>query len=69
MDEITNTLHNMQEQLAEAIDNARKFDAGNNSAGTRVRKAMQNIKSLAQSVRLEVQAQKNGVVAECYTPK
>jgi membrane protease subunit (stomatin/prohibitin family) len=63
MDEITNTLHNMQEQLAEAIDNARKFDAGNNSAGTRVRKAMQNIKSLAQSVRLEVQAQKNGVPA------
>ena len=63
MDEITNTLHNMQEQLAEAIDNARKFDAGNNSAGTRVRKAMQNIKSLAQNVRLEVQAQKNGVPA------
>ena len=63
MDEITNTLHNMQEQLAEAIDNARKFDAGNNSAGTRVRKAMQNIKGLAQNVRLEVQAQKNGVPA------
>ena len=63
MDEITNTLHNMQEQLAEAIDNARKFDAGNNSAGTRVRKAMQNIKSLAQNVRLEVQAEKNGVPA------
>ena len=63
MDEITATLHNMQEQLEEAIDNARKFDAGNNSAGTRVRKAMQNIKSLAQNVRLEVQAQKNGVTA------
>ena len=63
MDEITITLHNMQEQLAEAINDARKFDAGNNSAGTRVRKAMQNNKSLAQSVRLEVQAQKNGVLA------
>jgi methyl-accepting chemotaxis protein len=63
MDEITATLHNMQEQLEEAIDNARKFDAGNNSAGTRVRKAMQNIKGLAQNVRLEVQAQKNGVTA------
>ena len=61
MDEITATLHNMQEQLEEAIDNATKFDAGNNSAGTRVRKAMQNIKGLAQNVRLEVQAQKNGV--------
>ena len=59
MDEITNTLHNMQEQLAEAIDNARKFDAGNNSAGTRVRKAMQTIKTLAQVIRVEVQDQKN----------
>ena len=53
----------MSEQLADAISDAEKFDAGNNSAGTRVRKAMQNIKSLAQNVRLEVQAQKNGVLA------
>ena len=63
MDEITKTLHNMSEQLADAINDAEKFDAGNNSAGTRVRKAMQNIKSLAQNVRLEVQAQKNGILA------
>ena len=63
MDEITKTLLNMSEQLAEAINDAEKFDTGNNSAGTRVRKAMQNIKSLAQNVRLEVQAQKNGVPA------
>ena len=61
--EVTKTLLNMSEQLATAINDAEKFDAGNNSAGTRVRKAMQNIKSLAQSVRLEVQAQKNGVLA------
>ena len=63
MDEISKTLYNMSEQLADAINDAEKFDAGNNSAGTRVRKAMQNIKSLAQNVRLEVQAQKNGVLA------
>jgi hypothetical protein len=63
MDEITKTLLNMSEQLAAAVRDAEKFDAGNNSAGTRVRKAMQNIKSLAQNVRLEVQAQKNGVPA------
>ena len=36
-----------------------KFIDGNNSAGTRVRKAMQTVKSLAQDVRLEVQNQKN----------
>ena len=53
----------MSEQLATAINDAEKFDLGNNSAGTRVRKAMQNIKSLAQNVRLEVQAQKNGILA------
>ena len=63
MNEITETLENISEQLQEAICDAEKFDAGNNSAGTRVRKAMQNIKSLAQNVRLEVQSQKNGVLA------
>ena len=36
-----------------------KFVEGNSSAGTRVRKAMQAVKSLAQDVRLEVQDQKN----------
>jgi len=36
-----------------------KFVEGNNSAGTRVRKAMQAVKSLAQEVRVEVQDQKN----------
>ena len=63
MDEITKTLYNMQEQLESAIDDARKFDAGNNSAGTRVRKTMQNLKNLAQQVRTEVQYQKNSVLA------
>jgi len=36
-----------------------KFVEGNNSAGTRVRKAMQAVKALAQEVRVEVQEQKN----------
>ena len=36
-----------------------KFVEGNNSAGTRVRKAMQTVKALAQEVRVEVQDQKN----------
>ena len=63
MSEITETLENISEQLQEAIHDAEKFDLGNNSAGKRVRNAMQNIKSLAQNVRLEVQAQKNGILA------
>jgi|7_EtaG_2_1085326.scaffolds.fasta_scaffold82671_1 hypothetical protein len=41
-----------------------KFLLNNNkSAGTRIRKAMQNIKKLAQEVRVEVQTQKNEVSA------
>ena len=40
-----------------------KFSNGNNSAGTRLRKHMQNLKNLAQRVRTEVQDQKNAVVA------
>ena len=61
MNEIIETLENIEHQLHGAAEDAIKFDQGNNSAGTRVRKAMQNIKGLAQQVRLEVQAQKNGV--------
>ena len=63
MSEIIETLENIERQLHGAAEDAMKFDQGNNSAGTRVRKAMQNVKSLAQNVRLEVQAQKNGVPA------
>ena len=35
------------------------YDDGNASAGTRVRKAMQEVKTTAQEVRLHVQATKN----------
>ena len=61
--EITMILENIQRQVDEALVDAVKFDNGNNSAGTRVRKAMQNIKNLCQDVRTEVQTQKNGVPA------
>ena len=63
MNEIIETLENIERQLHEAAEDAIKFEQGNNSAGTRVRRVMQNIKGLAQQVRLEVQAQKNGVPA------
>ena len=51
-DELQDTVNDCQTDLT-------KFVEGNNSAGTRVRKAMQAIKSLAQEVRIEVQEQKN----------
>jgi len=61
--EIIELLETMEEQLNNTAEDSIKFIQGNNSAGTRVRKAMQNIKDLAQRVRVEVQAQKNGVPA------
>ncbi len=41
-------------------DDADKFyNKGNSAAGTRVRKGMQDLKNLAQAIRLEVQDKKN----------
>jgi len=51
-DELQNAINDCQADIS-------KFVEGNNSAGTRVRKAMQTVKSLAQNVRIEVQEQKN----------
>ena len=51
-DELQNAINDCQADIS-------KFVEGNNSAGTRVRKAMQAVKSLAQDVRVEVQEQKN----------
>jgi len=51
-DELQNVINDCQTDVS-------KFVEGNNSAGTRVRKAMQTVKSLAQDIRVEVQDQKN----------
>jgi len=49
----------LQNEINDSQSDVSKFVEGNNSAGTRVRKAMQNVKTLAQQVRVEVQDQKN----------
>ena len=36
------------------------YNKANSAAGTRVRKGMQDLKNLAQAIRLEVQETKNG---------
>jgi len=58
-----NPLNNIFDELQDTINDCQsdvtKFVEGNNSAGTRVRKAMQTVKSLAQDIRVEVQDQKN----------
>lgn len=42
-----------------AMTDAQKFENGNKTAGTRVRKAMQEVKTLAQEVRETVSDIKN----------
>ena len=49
--------------LEQSGENAVKFADGNKSAGTRLRKNMQEVKQFAQAVRTEVQNQKNEVAA------
>ena len=51
---------NLQNIINDSQSDVTKFVEGNKSAGTRVRKAMQTIKALAQEIRVEVQDQKNG---------
>lgn len=42
-----------------AIDVEKFYTKGNSAAGTRVRKAMQEIKQLAQALRVNIQETKN----------
>ena len=56
----TNRLEELITLLEETRDDHEKFfNSGNNAAGTRVRKAMQEVKTLAQELRVEVQETKN----------
>ena len=56
---LNSTFDELQNVINDCQADVTKFVEGNNSAGTRVRKAMQAVKSLAQDVRVEVQEQKN----------
>ena len=56
---LNSTFDELQDAINDCQSDVTKFVEGNNSAGTRVRKAMQVVKKLAQDVRVEVQDQKN----------
>jgi hypothetical protein len=56
---VTTQVEEILETLGNALVDAEKHDRGNAAAGTRVRKAMQSVKSAAQSVRIQVQNDKN----------
>jgi hypothetical protein len=49
----------IKKTIAEAEADVAKFYNGNNAAGTRVRKAMQDLKDLASALRKDVLDKKN----------
>ena len=53
--------YNELKSLIEGLDSDadKFFNKGNNAAGTRVRKGLQDVKNLAQTIRLEIQDAKN----------
>ena len=52
---------NQLKELVDALegDFEKFYEKGNNAAGTRVRKGMQEMKNVAQEIRIEVQSKKN----------
>ena len=59
MSTLNDKMDGMMKTLISTAVDVEKFAQGNKSAGTRIRQAMQEIKTLAQDVRVEVQAIKN----------
>ena len=59
MNKLSNEFDQLQGVINDCQGDVTKFVEGNNSAGTRIRKAMQSVKSMAQGIRVEVQEQKN----------
>ena len=59
MTKLENQLQEMHETLMSITNDVEKFQDGNKTAGTRIRKAMQTVKTLAQEVRVHVQEVKN----------
>ena len=52
-DELSNLVNDL------GPDFAKFYDKGNKAAGTRARKGLQDLKKLAQDIRLEIQDKKN----------
>ena len=61
MNDVTKLYNKMCITLEKGINDVEKFEDGNKSAGTRIRKTMQEVKNLAQQIRVEVQEMKNAV--------
>ena len=56
---IETLINEMLNLLEDSLDDAKKFDNGNKTAGTRIRKVMQEMKVSAQKVRETISEIKN----------
>lgn len=56
---IIDLLDDIEVVISRTRNDVIKFDDGNNAAGARIRKAMQNIKAIVQEVRVTVSEIKN----------
>ena len=63
MNDVTRLYNKMCLTIEKGIEDVDKFEDGNKSAGTRIRKNMQEVKNLAQRIRVEVQEMKNAATA------
>lgn len=52
-------LQSIIDLLTSSLEDATKFDAGNDAAGKRIRKDCQDAKALLQELRVEVQQERN----------
>ena len=59
MQKVVGNYTKMMSHLEQGLSDLEKFQSGNKSAGTRIRKTMQEVKPLAQNVRVSVQEIKN----------
>ena len=51
-------IQDLENEIASLKDEMEKFERGNKSAGTRARKVLQNIKRIAQDIRVHIQSSK-----------
>ena len=52
-------LQELIDQLTASLADAEKFEAGNDAAGKRVRAVAQSVKNDLQTLRLDIQAERN----------
>jgi hypothetical protein len=56
---VTTSVNNLIQNLTEALDDAGKHESGNNAAGTRLRKQLQDVVNTCKTLRKQVQEERN----------